>query len=231
MGDAVPNTLWPYLRFYTYNADNRREVTTEGFVLDLPADVGAMLDRVPAVAVSAFNERFLHRLSTGPRPGHVTHGPCAGFTIDLWFRLAAPDEWQVPLDNRPGTGKGFVLQAAERGTREIVLNDERTESRWNCDGVLEARNLHHAAVIVDGGSKFILFIIDGVLHDGGAHRSFGWGRFNPQLRNVPGSDLIRTGPTLEGRIERFRICDRYLRIFEVIANYRSSPRCGRSSDE
>ena len=58
--------------FYIYNADNRREVTTEGFVLDLPADVGAMLDSVPAVALPAFNDRFLDRLSTGPRPGHIT---------------------------------------------------------------------------------------------------------------------------------------------------------------
>jgi hypothetical protein len=48
----------------------------------------------------------------------------------------------------------------------------------------------------------------------------GCGRFNPQFRNVPGDDTIRTGQILDGTIERLRICVRYLRTSEAIANYR-----------
>jgi hypothetical protein len=125
------------------------------------------------------------------------------------------------VDNRTETGKGYSIETTTRGTIQVVLNDERTESRWECDPVLETGELHHVAVIVDGGPKVISFVIDGVLNDGGEHRQFGWGRFNPQFRNVPGDDIIKIGPILDGKIERLRIFDRYLRTSEAIANYRA----------
>ena len=70
-------------------------------------------------------------------------------------------------------------------TVEIVLNDGRTESHWDCDpGMLQISKLHHMVVIVDGGPKLIIFITDGVLNDGDNFRQFGWGRYNPNLRGA-----------------------------------------------
>ena len=180
-----------------------------------------MPDGALAPPLPEFSERVIVQLPEGPRPGHGTHDIRAGFAIDMWFRLESLDAGQVLVDNRTETGKGYSIETTTRGTIQVVLNDERTESRWECDPVLETGELHHVAVIVDGGPKVISFVLDGVLNDGGEHRQFGWGRFNPQFRNVPGDDIIKIGPILDGKIERLRIFDRYLRTSEAIANYRA----------
>ena len=124
---------------------------------------------------------------------------------------------------------------------EIILNDGRGESRWDCDpGMLQAGKLQHLVVVVDGGPKIISFFVDGVLCDGGDFRQFGWGRFSPGLRHVnstsknpiiaPGNVGIQYGASSEADAERvdvssavrlLRIYDRYLRTSEVIGNYRS----------
>jgi hypothetical protein len=43
------------------------------------------------------------------------------------------------------------------------------------------------SVIIDGGPKLILFVINGALCDGGDERQFGWGRYNPALRDINGA--------------------------------------------
>ena len=150
------------------------------------------------------------------------------------MRFDALDAGQVLLDNRTEEGIGFCLQTTGRGTVEIILNDGRTENRWDCDpGMLEAGKLHHLVVIVDGGPKIITFIVDGVLDDGGDFRQFGWGRFSPNLRsasrfthrNAVGAEAketLRIGPSLRGEIRALRVYYRALRTSEAIGNYRAS---------
>ncbi len=41
----------------------------------------------------------------------------------------------------------------------------------------------------------LLFVVNGVLCDGGDFRQFGWGRYNPWLRGVAGAETLRIGPT------------------------------------
>jgi len=156
----------------------------------------------------------------------------AGFSLDLWVRFDALDAGQVILDNRTEEGIGFCLQTTSRRTVEIILNDGRTENRWDCDpGMLEAGKLHHLVVIVDGGPKIITFITDGVLNDGGDFRQFGWGRFSPNLRGVSrfthrgaiapeANETLRIGPSLRGEIRALRVYYRALRTSEAIGNYR-----------
>jgi hypothetical protein len=178
---------------------------------------------------------FLQRDSG--RADYGTKDLRAGFTLDLWLRFdavvdATTDAGQVLLDNRSDEGIGFCLQTTGRGAVEIVLNDGRTESRWECDpGMLAAGKLHHLVVIVDGGPKLILFIVDGILNDGGDFRQFGWGRFNPNLRGATrfthrgtvapdARELLRIGQGLRGELRSLRIYDRALRVSEAIGNYR-----------
>ncbi len=95
---------------------------------------------------------------------------------------------QVLLDSRREDGPGLLLQTTNRGTVEVVLNDGRSESRWDTDpGMIEAGKRQHVVAIVDGGPKIITFVVDGKLNDGGDHRQFGWGRFNPNLYHANGS--------------------------------------------
>jgi len=106
----------------------------------------------------------------------------------------------------------------ERGTVEIILNDGRTENRWDCDpGTIEAGRLHHLVVSVDGGPKIITFVVDGKLCDGGEARQFGWGRFSPHLRTPDGSGALRLAPA----VKTTRLYGRYLRTSEAISNYRA----------
>ena len=173
---------------------------------------------------------FLQRDSG--RADYGTKDLRAGFTLDLWLHFDALDAGQVLLDNRSDEGIGFCLQTTGRGAVEIVLNDGRTESRWGCDpGMLAAGKLHHLVVIVDGGPKLILFIVDGVLNDGGDFRQFGWGRFNPNLRGATrfthrgtvapeARELLRIGPGLRGKLRSLRVYDRALHVSEAIGSYR-----------
>ncbi|MCY3832361.1 MAG: exo-alpha-sialidase [Chloroflexi bacterium] len=167
----------------------------------------------------------------------------AGFTIEVWLALQRLDGGQLLLDARAPTGQGWALQTASNGTVEIILNDGRTENRWDCDReLLEAGKLHHLAVVVDGGPKIITFIVDGGVCDGGEHRQFGWGRFSPDLRHVnssvknliiaPGSKSVQDGAPDDVDTERveigppirlLRIYDRALRASELISNYRCAP--------
>jgi hypothetical protein len=151
---------------------------------------------------------------------------------------------QVLLDSRSANGQGLCLQTTGRETVEIILNDGRTENRWDCDpGALEAGKRQHLVVVVNGGPKIISFIVNGTLCDGGKFRQFGWGRFDPQLRHLngetvnwaisPGAEIMIDTSTvgvspgsavvaenLYGQVERLRIFDRALRTSEAIANYK-----------
>jgi hypothetical protein len=145
-----------------------------------------------------------------------------GFSLGLWLRLESLDAGQVLLDSRAEDGRGLRLQTAPRGTVEIALHDGRTENRWDSDpGVIKAGKRHHLTIIVDGGPKVIIFVVDGNLCDGGEFRQFGWGRFSPNLRHANGAKVLRIAPHLKGRIETLRIHSRALRISEAIANLRA----------
>jgi hypothetical protein len=188
-----------------------------GLLLNLPGADRTMPATVAAPQLPLFVRR-------SARSDYGAEDLRSGFSIDLWarFRWLAPG--QVLLDNRTPEGKGFALLTTPRGSVELILNDGRTENRWDSDpGMLEAGKLHHIAVIVDGGPKIITFVIDGKLCDGGELRQFGWGRFSPSLQSVNGDGAVRIGPGLEGEILRLRLYSRALRTSEAIGNFRAGP--------
>ena len=189
------------------------ELATQGLVMDWR---GAMPGQVAIPELPAFCTR------DGGRADYGTKDMRQGFTIDAWLRLDELKAGQVVLDSRTESGQGLCLQISGRGSLQIVLNDGRTENRWDCDtGLLSAGGRHHVAVVVDGGPKVITFVVDGRLCDGGTWRQFGWGRFSPNLRHANGTERLRIGPSLRGRVEALRIYDRYLRTSEVMGNWRA----------
>jgi hypothetical protein len=209
------------------------EVAREGLLLELPVTGVRMPATSPLPRIPAFLERDNSRADYGTRDLR------RGLALDLWFRLTTVEPGQRLLDSRTSAGQGFCLQTTVQGAVEIVLNDGRTENRWACDpGVLRAGATHHLAVSVDGGPKIISFVVDGVLHDGGEARQFGWGRYSPHLRGVGGSevresdeqeraaeatrtDTLHIGPSLDGEILALRIYARHLLTSEAIGNYRA----------
>ena len=189
---------------------DRAEVARDGCVLNLS---GSIPSETGMPDLPAFNRRD----SVGP---YGTADLRQGFAMDLWVRFSDLSHGQALLDSRMENGQGMCLRTTLEGTIEIVLNDGRTENRWDCDpGMLEAGTLHHVVVIVDGGPKVITFVVDGKLCDGGAYRQFGWGRFSPDLRYANGSDRLRIGAGLRGEIKTLRIYNRYLRTSEAVGNF------------
>lgn len=199
------------------------QVAREKVLLELPAADQAMPRQCPAPPLPSFNRH------DNARPDYGTLDLRAGFSVELWLRPerlpSGPASFaagQIVLDNRTPTGRGFALQTTARGTLEIVLNDERGESRWDCDpGLLTAGKLHHVVVTVDGGPKIVTWVVDGRLCDGGDARQFGWGRFNPQYRGPAGDTVLRIAPDVPGAVERLRIYGRALRTSEAVNNFRA----------
>jgi len=188
------------------------DTTPDGLLLDLPEAGQPMPAEAPIPALPEFLAR------DSKRADHGTKDWRRGFSLDLLLQLPDLTPGRVLLDSRAPSGQGLALLTTPRGTIEIVLNDGRTENRWDCDpGLLRPGGLHRVTVIVDGGPKLILFVVDGVLCDGTEHRQFGWGRFSPNLRHANGSGSLLLSLALRG----LRIYDRALRVSEAIAGHRA----------
>lgn len=193
--------------------DEGGDIAQEGLVLAQSAPVPAQV-AMPELPL------FLRRSTV--RADHGTEDLRAGFSVELWVRFASLAAGQILLDNRTEDGRGFCLQTTELGTVSIVLNDGRSDSHWMCDpDLLTTQQRHHITAIVDGGPKIITFVVDGRFCDGGVFRQFGWGRYNPHLKGVNGSESLRIGPGFGGQIDTVRIYNRALRTSEAIRNYRA----------
>ncbi len=179
-----------------------KRVAEKGQVLDLGAE---RLDR---------GEVEMPRLPSLAQDG--------GLAVDFWIQLNDLSSGQVILDSRNPAGQGILVKTSKQGTIRIEVSDGQHTGFWACDrNLLRPGVWHHVVANVDGGPDVISFVIDGVLCDGGTECIYGWGRFSPEVDDVsgPGAGPLRIAPDLEGRIDRLRIYNRYLRTSEAIANY------------
>jgi hypothetical protein len=185
----------------------------EGVLLSLPEPGQDCLpDAADLPALPAFNRRDHTRADYGIEDLR------GGFTIEATIQLASLQPGQALLDNRTEDGRGFCLQTDGRGAVEIVLNDGRAENRWACDpGLLQAGRGHRVAVLVDGGPKIIVFVVDGRVCDGGEDRQFGWGRFSPHYRGPQGGPALRIDA---GAVRSLRLYGRCLRVSEALPDVR-----------
>jgi hypothetical protein len=141
----------------------------------------------------------------------------AGFTLELWVAFDGLEPHQVLLDTRNAQGAGVAMMTTKQGTVQIALHDGRTDCRWACDaGLLKAGEPQHLVCLVDGGPKIISFVVNGQFCDGGEERQFGWGRYNPNLRTPPTSE-VRLHPA----VQSLRVHGRALRVSEAIGSYRA----------
>lgn len=202
---------------------DNRSVATQGLVLNLPGK-NPMPRETPMPRLPEFHQRDARS------PDHRGKDLRAGFSVDLRLKLDSLEPGQEILDSRDAAGKGILVSTTTGGAIGITLNDGRSESRWECDrGLLATGKSHQVAIIVDGGPKIILFVVDGVVCDGGDQRQFGWGRFSPHLR-APNPDpqakdrpaMLRIAPKMNGTVESLRIYNRALRTSEAVGNWRAA---------
>lgn len=162
--------------------------------------------------------------ATAPMPSLPKLGEGGSFTLDLWIRATATTPGQVILDNRDQTNKGFVLGTGKDECLRFGMYDGNLNAYWDSDPhTLRPGRLQHVAVIVDGGSKILIFVIDGVLCDGGPDRQYGWIRFDPQMADLNGRKDLLIAPDFSGQVKAVRIYDRYLRTSEAVAHCLAGP--------
>lgn len=110
-----------------------------------------------------------------------------GFSLSLTVE-GCPDAGEILLDTRNQEGAGLIVTMARDNVLEFRMSDGRTVAVWESDAdKLHADAENRIAIIVDGGPKLIIFVINGELNDGGEERQFGWGRFSPNLWDVNGA--------------------------------------------
>jgi hypothetical protein len=140
----------------------------------------------------------------------------AGCSIELLID-GIPTRGETLFDSRNGEGAGILVRSLDAAKIEVVLSDARTVSSWTSDaGCLVEGEPNHVGIIIDGGPKLILFVINGVLCDGGDERQFGWGRYNPNLRELKGAAAAEVGAF----VTEVAIYGRALRVSEMVQNCR-----------
>ena len=214
---ARVHELEPRFLHHLFGQFEAKEVATDGLLLNLPGAAGGALPAaVPRPKLPELLARDTTRLDYGTKDNR------AGFTLELRLRCRSLVAGQILLDSRDERGQGIVVQTSARRTLELVLNDGRTENRWDCDpGALSTKREHHVVIVVDGGPKLISFVVDGQFNDGGDQRQFGWGRFSPNLRTPPGARELRLAPAFRGELKTLRVYGRALLTSEAIGNCRS----------
>lgn len=196
--------------------DNKKR-TTKGIVTEWSNDGTTFPTVVKAPVLPVFFQRDPSRSDFGGM--HFRNG----ITVDIQFNLESLKADQVLLDTRDSEGKGWFLSITNDETMQLSLSDGRTRSVWDCDkNLLRPNQNHYVSIIVDGGPKIIAFVVDGILNDGGDTRQFGWGRFNPYLQSVSGSEDLIIGKEIKGIIKNVSIYDRAITISEAIGNYNST---------
>lgn len=160
----------------------------------------------------ALYERNLTKIDHG---GESTE---AGFSIDIAFRMPASGGDIALLDALDDEGKGWRVSLNDKQCLEITFNDGQSRAIWTADReqFREGDDVY-ASIIVDGGPNIISIVVNGVQHDGGDSRQFGWGRFSPYIKSANGNPTI----SIDKSVKEFTLYDRALLTSEAIGNYRA----------
>ena len=109
-----------------------------------------------------------------------------GWTISLEI-FGQPAAGSTLLDTRNSESAGLLLRSLPEGRFELTLSDGRTIcSAISTSAALHSEGLNCLDIILDGGPKIVLFVLNGALCDGGNERQFGWFRYSPYLKECNG---------------------------------------------
>ena len=93
-----------------------------------------------------------------------------------------------------------------------------------CASQLTKDGPHQLGIIIDGGPRLVMFIVDGRLCDGGAHQTRGWAWLYSALGDLSnGVVKLEVAPDYGGRVLGGRIYSRALLVSELVGNHRAGP--------
>ncbi len=139
-----------------------------------------------------------------------------GFTIQLLLDTKKLKKG-ILLDGKDSLKRGIYLEYTADETIRIYMNDGERCSCWDSDIITEDRA--HITVIADGASGIISFVINGLFCDGGDLRDYGFGRIDPDMKNIAGKGYFSCSERASG-ISLVRFYDRYIRTNDAVGNYR-----------
>jgi hypothetical protein len=204
---ARVHVVAPDLLEILFNQHRIATFAESGLLVHAEAPAGAL----PMPALPEFR---LRRVEGGDPDGETRRG----FTFDFILTETSPASGGCVFDtmNKGGAGVRITLDAGRRLVLE--MSDSRQCVSWASD-CLTAGD-HRVTLIIDGGPRVILVVVDGHLQDGGDERQFGWGRFSPTLLHANGDTVARVSSVLRD----LRIYNRALRVSEAVGNYAAARR-------
>lgn len=149
---------------------------------------------------------------------HAGESTEQGFTIDIAFKVPEKGKSITLLDAFDEQDKGWKVVYTDNSSIELTFSDGQTRAFWKSDSTdLATGDTCYTSIIVDGGPKLISFIVDGLLHDGGDQRQFGWGRFSPYIKSANGRNSI----SIDSSVSAVTLYKRALLTTEGIGNYQA----------
>ncbi|NUM56206.1 MAG: exo-alpha-sialidase [Candidatus Hydrogenedentes bacterium] len=145
--------------------------------------------------------------------------PGSGFTIELRLTLPSGPANGTILDTRDDAGKGIVVSIANSAIA-FALADGAASEVYESDPVLKSGATQNVTIIVDGGPRVAMFVIDGRLSDGGEARAQGWYRVGETIADINGRAAIDVAGGV-GKLDVLRVYARALRVNEAIENQRA----------
>ncbi|HRK34823.1 MAG TPA: exo-alpha-sialidase [Candidatus Hydrogenedentes bacterium] len=143
-----------------------------------------------------------------------------GFTIECAFALAPQSTETTVIDARDTNGKGWSVSATPSGSVVFTASDGANTARFeSAPGLVTGDTARRVSIIADAGPRILMFVVDGVLCDGGNARTEGWYRIDRALLDVNGNTQIAVSPFPDVRVESIRVYSRALRVSEVVGNH------------
>ncbi len=169
-----------------------------------------------------------HLTVSGCQPGtKITAGTIPrleegrGFALELWLNMRGLGMEGMLCSTLDESNKGIEVRTTIRGTLQLTLSNGEVSLCGETDtGLLRRGAWQHVVLNVDGGSRIMSFVVDGVLCDGGDIRDRGWYRIPKELVDVNGASRLTMG-FFKGELGQVNIYDRYLRTYEAVGNYRT----------
>lgn len=121
----------------------------------------------------------------------------------------------IILDGRNELKQGILMEYTGENLIRIYLNDGERCSMWESDKM--TAEVTHVTVIVDGASGIISFMLNDQLCDGGDERDYGFGRIDPDMKNVSGKGYLTFNTS---GVELVRFYNRYILSAEAVGNFR-----------
>lgn len=142
-----------------------------------------------------------------------------GLTLDINFTYSADLLNKEILSCKTPSGDNiFSLQVVSPSQLQLTLNDGNRSVNLMTDPVLLSGKKEHVAFVVDGLSRVVTSMVNGVLCDGGKESEFGWTKL-PLGFGSAQTGVLKIDPSLKSVLSSCRIYDRYLSTSELVSNY------------